>query len=61
MNRYIKFLATAAILVVVSHMAHAQPAPPANPAAVPIDGGLGLLLAAGAGLGLKKTWDQKKK
>lgn len=48
MNRYFKFLATAAILVVVSHMAHAQPAPPANPAAVPIDGGLGLLLAAGA-------------
>lgn len=61
MNRYIKFLATVAILVVVSHVAHAQPAPPANPAAVPIDGGLGLLLAAGAGLGLKKAWDQKKK
>ena len=32
------------------------PPPPINPAAVPIDGGLGLLLAAGAGLGLTRAW-----
>ncbi len=28
---------------------------------VPIDGGLTLLLAAGAGLGVKKIYDQRKK
>jgi len=40
-----------------SQVALAQPPPPPiNPAAVPIDGGLGLLLAAGAGLGLKRAW-----
>jgi hypothetical protein len=29
-------------------------------AGVPIDGGLSILLAAGAGLGLKKAWDARK-
>ena len=27
---------------------------------MPIDGGLSILLAAGAGLGLKKAWDARK-
>jgi hypothetical protein len=36
------------------------PPPPPPPAAVPIDGGLSLLLAAGAGLGAKKAWDARK-
>jgi hypothetical protein len=50
-------------LLASSHLVQAQPPqnPPANPAAVPIDGGLGLLLAAGAGLGAKKAWDAKRK
>lgn len=41
--------------------AHAQspPPPPPNPAAVPIDGGLSLLLAAGAGLGARKAWKNR--
>lgn len=60
MNQYLKFLAAVAVLVVCSQIAFAQPPPPANPAAVPIDGGLGLLLAAGAGLGAKKAWDLRK-
>lgn len=36
------------------------PSPPANPAAVPIDGGLGLLLAAGMGLGARTAWKKRK-
>lgn len=47
--------------LVISQVALAQPPPPpVNPAAVPIDGGLSLLLAAGAGLGAKKAWDLHK-
>ena len=44
----------------------AQPPPPSDPnnvnggAGVPIDGGLSILMAAGAGLGLKKAWDARK-
>lgn len=34
--------------------------PPADPAAVPIDGGLSILIAAGAALGGKKLWDARK-
>jgi hypothetical protein len=46
----------------------AQPPPPDDPnnvgggtggAGVPIDGGLGILMAAGAGLGLKKAWEAR--
>lgn len=44
-----------------SQVALAQPPPPPiNPASVPIDGGLGLLLAAGAGLGFKKAWKKSE-
>lgn len=42
--------------------ANAQPAnPPSDPAAVPIDGGLSLLVVAGAFLGGKKAWDNQRK
>lgn len=42
--------------------ANAQPPnPPMDPAAVPIDGGLGVLVVAGAFLGGKKVWDNQKK
>lgn len=48
--------------LVISQVALAQPPPPPmNPTSVPIDGGLSLLLAAGAGLGAKKAWDLRKK
>jgi hypothetical protein len=40
--------------------AQTPPPPPPNPAAVPIDGGLGLLLAAGAALGARKAWKSQK-
>lgn len=36
------------------------PPPPINPAAVPIDGGLGMLLLAGVGLGAGKAWRHKR-
>lgn len=35
------------------------PPPPTPTPAVPIDGGLGILLAAGAALGAKKAWGIK--
>ena len=60
MNKLIKICLATAALVVFSQLAFAQPPPPANPAAVPIDGGLSILLAAGAGLGAKKAWDLRK-
>lgn len=60
MNKILRISLAIAALVVMSQVAMAQPPPPANPAAVPIDGGLSLLLAAGAGLGIKKAYDARK-
>ncbi len=51
-----------------AQVAMAQPPPPDDPnnvgggsggSGVPIDGGLGILMAAGAGLGLKKAWEAR--
>ena len=66
-----RFGRTSAILALVlcAQVTLAQPPPPDDPnnvgggtggAGVPIDGGLSILLAAGAGLGLKKAWDARK-
>jgi len=49
------------MLTGIANTALGQPPPPPPPAAVPIDGGLSLLLAAGLGLGAKKAWDTRKK
>ena len=60
-------LATVA-LALSAQVAMAQPPPPDDPnnvgggtggAGVPIDGGLGILMAAGASLGLKKAWEAR--
>ena len=60
-------LATVA-MALSSQVAMAQPPPPDDPnnvgggtggAGVPIDGGLGILMAAGAVLGLKKAWEAR--
>ena len=57
----------AGVLLLFTHGAMAQPPPPSDPnnvaggAGVPIDGGLSILLAAGAGLGLKKAWEARKR
>ncbi|MEM1117403.1 MAG: hypothetical protein AAF845_02880 [Bacteroidota bacterium] len=45
------FLAVAALLPV---LAFAQPPPPNAPAAIPIDGGLGLLALAGGAYAVKR-------
>ncbi|NVK28622.1 MAG: hypothetical protein HWE14_11295 [Flavobacteriia bacterium] len=42
----------------LSILAAAQPGNPTTPA--PIDGGISLLIAAGAGLGAKKVYDKRK-
>jgi hypothetical protein len=48
------------VLLMLNRGANAQPPPPSDPnnvnggAGVPIDGGLSILMAAGAGLGLKR-------
>ena len=45
----------------VPALSFAQTGPPADPVDAPIDGGLVVLLAAGAGYGVKKYRDQRKK
>jgi len=53
-----KFLTTLCLLTVVI-VAFAQPGNPNNP--VPLDGGISLLIAAGAAFGAKKIYDIRKK
>jgi hypothetical protein len=61
MKKNVRISLAIAALLIMSQVAMAQPPPPpSSPAAVPIDGGLSLLLAAGAGLGAKKAWDARK-
>ena len=62
---YLLALAFTAFLVGIQ-ITLAQPPPPDDPnnvgggEGVPIDGGLSILMAAGAGLGLKKAWDARR-
>jgi len=70
-STFTRLVLNAAILALVlcAQVTLAQPPPPDDPnnvgggtggSGVPIDGGLSILLAAGAGLGLKKAWDARK-
>jgi hypothetical protein len=61
-------LLVASLFIVISHI-NAQPEPPTGGAdgpggpqsgAVPVDGGLALLLATGVGYGAKKAYDYRK-
>lgn len=54
---------TIVLCVPVLGMAQIDPGcdPAVDPACVPIDGGLGLLIAAGVGYGIKKVRDSRKK
>jgi hypothetical protein len=67
MKQYLKgILSTVVILIVgccLPMFVQAQlPCDPAiDPACVPIDGGLSLLIAAGVGYGIKKVRDNRKK
>ncbi|MFT3946001.1 MAG: hypothetical protein QM763_10065 [Agriterribacter sp.] len=60
----VKTLLTAVILVCALSYApslKAQPDPGGDPDAVPIDGGVSLLVAAGVAYGAKKAYDKRKK
>ena len=56
-------LAILCVVLCLPSLLHAQgmPGDPGGDPDVPIDGGLSLLLAAGAGYGLKKVNDMRKK
>ncbi|MEM6289042.1 MAG: hypothetical protein AAF845_18035 [Bacteroidota bacterium] len=54
MSRVLFGLAALALLIVVAPEAAAQPPPPDAPAAIPIDGGLGLLALAGGAYAAKR-------
>ena len=64
----VRILPIVALVMMSAQVAMAQPPPPDDPnnvgggtggAGVPIDGGLGILMAAGASLGLKKAWEAR--
>jgi len=59
---FIVILIIAALVFVLPELATAQapPPPPDKPNQVPIDGGLGLLAAAGGAYAIKKLRDSKK-
>ena len=48
------------IILFFPELSQAQPPPPLKPAQNPIDGGLGLLAAAGGAYAIKKLRDKKK-
>ncbi|RNC85815.1 MAG: hypothetical protein ED557_03305 [Balneola sp.] len=50
----------AALAVFVTELAMAQPSLPGGPSQAPIDGGLGLLAAAGGAYAIKKLRDKRK-
>jgi hypothetical protein len=65
-----KFLLTLAIVLIQSGIVYSAPPPPGGgggtpacwpPPCIPIDGGITLLIAAGAALGVKKIYDARKK
>ncbi|MEQ9264549.1 MAG: hypothetical protein RLN81_04970 [Balneolaceae bacterium] len=59
MKPIIQFLLTLTILVITTTVVLAQPGLPSAPSQAPIDGGLGLLAAAGGAYAWKKLRDKK--
>jgi len=59
---FIILLIVAALVFVLPELVSAQapPPPPSKPTQAPIDGGLGLLAAAGGAYAIKKLRDRKK-
>ena len=56
----VRYIVLMMILVAGPVVLRAQPSDPQDAAGVPIDGGLGILLAAGAGYGVKKIREMRK-
>ena len=58
---FILFTFIAGIILILPDLANAQPPPPPDkPDQAPIDGGFGLLAAAGGAYAIKKIRDKKK-
>ena len=58
---FIMLLIITATVLIVPDLASAQPPPPpSKPTQTPIDGGLGLLAAAGGAYAVKKLRDRRK-
>lgn len=61
MKNAVQIILVILLVACAGQVALAQPPPPPiNPTSVPIDGGLSLLLAAGASLGGYKAWKKAK-
>lgn len=64
MSTLLNFILVVSIIFIAEKVWSMAPPPPPPPAAggpnVPIDGGIGLLIAAGVGYGAKKYYDKKK-
>jgi len=54
------FVIAAAVLILPDLASAQPPPPPSKPTQTPIDGGLGLLAAAGGAYAVKKLRDRKK-
>lgn len=65
MKKYITWVATLLLLVTafvgLPSLLHAQGGPGGDPDAVPVDGGITILAAAGVAYGAKKIRDYRKK
>ncbi len=59
MKNLLLALFTLTIILILSAVAMAQPGLPGDPAQAPIDGGLGLLAAAGGAYAWKKLKDRR--
>ena len=57
----VRYILIMVVLVLGPVLLQAQPSDPQDAAGVPIDGGLSVLLAAGAGYGVKKIRESRKK
>ena len=60
MKILLTILITLIILLIATAIVHAQPGLPGDPVQAPIDGGLGLLAAAGGAYAYKKLRGQKE-
>lgn len=56
MLKYLYITAIVTFLMLISICAFAQPTPPGDPPAIPLDGGISLLLAAGGAYGARKLY-----
>jgi len=59
MNRLKRTLQLITLVVFISFPSYGQDLPPEDENAIPVDGGIGLLVAAGALFGIKKLKEKK--